>query len=215
MTSEELACRPEVLAEYDFRGTKNDCIELMRNGVLLHHETVTYGIWEALNLEERELAISSEGNPYDTREREREALLVRQFQMLHRADASVVHPPTDTFVTNRLANFAYAIWVSEGRAVGYMALCDGTTDERSWDGTYESLTNVWVAHAYRRAGVATSLLDFVSKRPDVEITRLMRPFSPAGAAWAQAQLPHLALEPGRNDPCPCSSGRKYKRCCGV
>lgn len=22
-------------------------------------------------------------------------------------------------------------------------------------------------------------------------------------------------EPGRNDPCPCGSGRKYKRCCGV
>lgn len=21
--------------------------------------------------------------------------------------------------------------------------------------------------------------------------------------------------PGRNDPCPCGSGRKYKRCCGV
>ncbi len=20
--------------------------------------------------------------------------------------------------------------------------------------------------------------------------------------------------PGRNDPCPCGSGRKYKRCCG-
>jgi uncharacterized protein len=23
-----------------------------------------------------------------------------------------------------------------------------------------------------------------------------------------------AAEPGRNDPCPCGSGRKYKRCCG-
>ncbi|MCL6105810.1 MAG: SEC-C metal-binding domain-containing protein [Actinobacteria bacterium] len=21
-------------------------------------------------------------------------------------------------------------------------------------------------------------------------------------------------EPGRNDPCPCGSGKKYKRCCG-
>jgi hypothetical protein len=24
-----------------------------------------------------------------------------------------------------------------------------------------------------------------------------------------------ADEPGRNDPCPCGSGRKYKRCCGA
>ena len=23
-----------------------------------------------------------------------------------------------------------------------------------------------------------------------------------------------APEPGRNEPCPCGSGRKYKRCCG-
>ncbi|MBQ6948072.1 MAG: SEC-C domain-containing protein, partial [Firmicutes bacterium] len=21
-------------------------------------------------------------------------------------------------------------------------------------------------------------------------------------------------EPGRNDPCPCGSGKKYKKCCG-
>lgn len=24
-----------------------------------------------------------------------------------------------------------------------------------------------------------------------------------------------AAEPGRNEPCPCGSGRKYKRCCGA
>ncbi len=22
-------------------------------------------------------------------------------------------------------------------------------------------------------------------------------------------------EPGRNDPCPCGSGKKYKKCCGA
>lgn len=26
---------------------------------------------------------------------------------------------------------------------------------------------------------------------------------------------HRALSPGRNDPCPCGSGRKAKKCCGV
>lgn len=24
----------------------------------------------------------------------------------------------------------------------------------------------------------------------------------------------MSLMPGRNDPCPCGSGRKYKKCCG-
>jgi uncharacterized protein len=28
-------------------------------------------------------------------------------------------------------------------------------------------------------------------------------------------MPHRAApRPGRNDPCPCGSGRKYKQCCG-
>lgn len=26
---------------------------------------------------------------------------------------------------------------------------------------------------------------------------------------------HVERTPGRNDPCSCSSGRKYKRCCGA
>lgn len=26
---------------------------------------------------------------------------------------------------------------------------------------------------------------------------------------------HADKTPGRNDPCPCGSGRKYKKCCGV
>jgi len=24
----------------------------------------------------------------------------------------------------------------------------------------------------------------------------------------------IEAEPGRNDPCPCGSGKKYKKCCG-
>jgi hypothetical protein len=23
------------------------------------------------------------------------------------------------------------------------------------------------------------------------------------------------MKPGRNDPCPCGSGKKYKKCCGA
>lgn len=40
-------------------------------------------------------------------------------------------------------------------------------------------------------------------------------------AWAAANRPHAPAIPpaaraktGRNDPCPCGSGRKYKHCCG-
>jgi uncharacterized protein len=40
-----------------------------------------------------------------------------------------------------------------------------------------------------------------------------------GAAVAQAELesrtPRRVVKVGRNDPCPCGSARKYKKCCGM
>jgi uncharacterized protein len=32
---------------------------------------------------------------------------------------------------------------------------------------------------------------------------------------ARRQPPERKPKTGRNDPCPCGSGRKYKRCCGA
>ena len=29
-----------------------------------------------------------------------------------------------------------------------------------------------------------------------------------------AESPSVAVKVGRNDPCPCGSGKKYKKCCG-
>ena len=37
-------------------------------------------------------------------------------------------------------------------------------------------------------------------------------------AWKYAggkQFEAKAAKPGRNDPCPCGSGKKYKKCCGA
>ena len=38
--------------------------------------------------------------------------------------------------------------------------------------------------------------------------------SPAPAAAATAPQPEKQKKVGRNDPCPCGSGKKYKKCCG-
>jgi uncharacterized protein len=32
---------------------------------------------------------------------------------------------------------------------------------------------------------------------------------------AVQQVRHDAPKPGRNDPCPCGSGKKFKKCCGA
>ena len=36
----------------------------------------------------------------------------------------------------------------------------------------------------------------------------------AGDKTVQKQPVHKQKKPGRNDPCPCGSGLKYKKCCG-
>ncbi len=38
-----------------------------------------------------------------------------------------------------------------------------------------------------------------------DVERLLNPPKPLKAV----------IEPGRNDPCPCGSGKKYKICCGA
>jgi uncharacterized protein len=39
--------------------------------------------------------------------------------------------------------------------------------------------------------------------------------SPAATAANANETPGSRRKVGRNDPCPCRSGRKYKRCCGA
>jgi hypothetical protein len=52
--------------------------------------------------------------------------------------------------------------------------------------------------------------------PDVEVPLDPPAFAALRAALAQALAGGgSGDEPGRNDPCPCGSGRKYKRCCGI
>ncbi len=44
----------------------------------------------------------------------------------------------------------------------------------------------------------------------------MPPSIPTGTTFVQPPVTPITIEPkiGRNDPCPCGSGKKYKKCCG-
>ncbi len=56
----------------------------------------------------------------------------------------------------------------------------------------------------------------VQPRPQVEMKReqVAKPID-TGSDGSMAKQPVRAKkEPGRNDPCPCGSGKKYKHCCG-
>jgi uncharacterized protein len=44
--------------------------------------------------------------------------------------------------------------------------------------------------------------------------RYLRPHRPRVASTYGAEPPRPPSKIGRNEPCPCGSGKKYKRCCG-
>jgi len=49
------------------------------------------------------------------------------------------------------------------------------------------------------------------------IYRYFEPQRRERAAFPQELVPYQRTSPriGRNEPCPCGSGKKYKRCCGA
>lgn len=48
----------------------------------------------------------------------------------------------------------------------------------------------------------------------LEAYRYFRPSRQADASTTAPETQHAKSKIGRNDPCPCGSGKKYKRCCG-
>ncbi len=59
----------------------------------------------------------------------------------------------------------------------------------------------------------------VFEKNDWEYTIELQPDTPEDTADLEALLNPVGTEtvekkPGRNDPCPCGSGKKYKKCCG-
>lgn len=73
----------------------------------------------------------------------------------------------------------------------------------------------WHASASGFAVVSRTAGGAVRFAPDVEVALDARGVDALRAALADALAAGGEREPGRNDPCPCGSGRKYKRCCGV
>ncbi len=68
----------------------------------------------------------------------------------------------------------------------------------------------------QRAAAQSSIQDFtrnIQRRKDKEMADLQ--FAGGGAATAVKQPIVKAHKVGRNDPCPCGSGKKYKKCCGA
>lgn len=81
--------------------------------------------------------------------------------------------------------------------------------------TFEGLSDAQgdAKFAELAAGVAARVLDIHAYWLPQRGRHVLRPATPAsaGAVTARRDTPKV----GRNDACPCGSGRKFKKCCGT
>jgi uncharacterized protein len=78
--------------------------------------------------------------------------------------------------------------------------------------TYCSACKQFFAHS--RAGFHR-LKEMVLREQRAEEAKRDSPHFPNGGKWGQSLGGKRGQSPGRNDPCPCGSGKKYKKCCMV
>ncbi len=75
---------------------------------------------------------------------------------------------------------------------------------------------VWDTLVEFAASPGVISLGISNELPEEEGTQLMGLLFDGGALSAIAQRPVIAApKVGRNDPCPCGSGEKFKRCCAT
>lgn len=90
-------------------------------------------------------------------------------------------------------------------------------DAETWDGLIDKAMSPWTAEDMEEADDDTRLQWLESSAAAVRAIHHLRaacalpPVPVAGQPVARVE----SADAGRNDPCPCGSGRKYKQCCGL
>jgi len=110
-------------------------------------------------------------------------------------------------------NGEYALGGDGGRPRAVLPFAqDG---EEGWDEEEEEPVAAAVANDERKAA-QSAVLDVtrnIQRKKDKEMAELQ---FVGGEANSSVNKPVIkSKKPGRNDPCPCGSGKKYKKCCGA
>ena len=67
-----------------------------------------------------------------------------------------------------------------------------------------------------REDTVRQVLSVVPRVQSTERVQVAKPTSEGFAGGEKAvRKPATSVKVGRNDPCPCGSGKKYKKCCGM
>jgi hypothetical protein len=77
---------------------------------------------------------------------------------------------------------------------------------------YDHVLSTW--EGYRNEAKGEGELEITSNRPSVEYVSPKREYTPYVPTESPAIKQAVSEKIGRNDPCPCKSGKKYKKCCG-
>ena len=68
-----------------------------------------------------------------------------------------------------------------------------------------------------RENTARMILCLTKKAPDTQRVQIANPIMESVSGEIAKKIITVAkgVKVGRNDPCPCGSGKKYKNCCGA
>jgi uncharacterized protein len=121
------------------------------------------------------------------------------------------------------------VWIGEDWCVGFIAAVALSVDE--WQPLFHDKLNCALMAPMLILGTEEGWEELdVSRDPEAESEAALDALGPAveaiAAYWRfhwrtkfvvskEANLRPRALRPGRNEPCPCGSGRKFKKCCAA
>ena len=68
-----------------------------------------------------------------------------------------------------------------------------------------------------RENTARMILCLTKKAPDTQRVQIANPITESASGEIAKKMVTVSKgeKVGRNDPCPCGSGKKYKNCCGA
>ncbi|MFC1644325.1 SEC-C metal-binding domain-containing protein, partial [Candidatus Omnitrophota bacterium] len=90
-------------------------------------------------------------------------------------------------------------------------------EEQYKKGVFQPEKETFEHREYSAIGTASSGQDTVYDEEGTGPAEVFGPAAPPGApAGSKEEVTYRRDAPkvGRNDPCPCGSGKKYKKCCG-
>jgi len=140
------------------------------------------------------------------------AMADRREQALDRVRANLKRFPEDVWVQIKAGDVYAKLGDDEAALALYIHALGMEAESYDWDGAAERIIDL-----LGKMGRSDDWKELERKHPrhdrDVDMPPRHALPSPTKVITDRPVFPPQAQKVGRNDPCPCGSGRKYKKCC--